>query len=78
MIVDNHVFDEKLFLDNLKDNSVIEQFYYPYLNKTINLIDLILRDSRKAIGKECTRNLNQIKTGLIAKDKWALLCKCIV
>ena len=68
-----HVFDEKLFLDNLKGNDVLEQLYYPYLNKTINLIDLLL-DNSINLNNKCNHNLNQIKNGLLMKERWALLC----
>lgn len=75
LIVNSHVFDEELFLNNLKDNFAIEQLYYPYLNRTIDLIDFLLHDPQRTINKECSKNLNQIKDGLLAKEKWSLLCK---
>lgn len=73
--IDCHVFDEQLFLDNLKSNRAVEQLYYPYLNNTLDLIDLLLDDlSHNTRMNKCAANLNQIKNGLLLKDKWALLC----
>ena len=75
MIADAHVFDEKVFMENLKENPVVQQLYYPYLNKTLNLIDYILTDSKSTISRQCAHDFNQIKNGLLMKRRWALLCK---
>lgn len=72
-LVHNHVFDEKIFLDNLKQNTVIQQLYYPHLNSTLYLIDYILNDPISSISDQCAIDFNQIKNGLLMKDRWALL-----
>lgn len=74
-IADGHVFDEQLFFDHLRDNPAIEQLYYPHLNGTLGLIDRILHDPRRTVGSECSNHLNQLKHGLLTKEKWALMCE---
>ena len=77
LIADCHVFDEKLFLDHLKNNPTIEQLYYPNLNGTLLLIDRILHDPHRSIDAQCSEHLNQLRRGLLAKERWALLCEYI-
>ena len=74
-IAECHVFDEKLFFDHLKNSPAIQQLYYPHLNGTLDLIDRILQDPRRTVGRECRDHLGQLKHGLLAKQKWALLCE---
>ena len=78
LIADCHVFDEKLFFENLKTNPAIEQLYYPNLNGTLALIDRILHEPQRTIDTECTNSLSRLKHGLLAKERWALLCEYAV
>lgn len=66
--------DTDTYLRQISQSSVLRQFYFPYHNQTINLIDLVLNDEQRSTGAICDNSLSRLRNGLIHFEDWAIKC----
>lgn len=68
-------YDSSIYLDKINQSNQLQQFYFPYYNQTIDLIDLVLNDDQRQTGALCDNSLQQLRNGLVKLEEWALKCK---
>lgn len=69
--------DDRIFQDKIHQSIQLRQFYFPYYNQTLDLIDAILHNQERSTTSACDQSLSQLKSGLINFDEWALKCTYI-
>lgn len=63
------------YFDRISQSDQLRQFYFPFYNQTIELINFVLSDEKSLIDSKCGNSLIQLRNGLINFDEWALKCK---
>lgn len=63
-----------LYLNEVSKNHQLRQFYFPFYNQTLDLIDIVLKDQHRSTTETCANSLVQLRNGLIKFDEWAIKC----
>ena len=63
-----------LYLNEVSQNHQLKQFYFPFYNQTLDLIDIVLNDKQRSITATCASSLVQLRNGLLKFDEWAIKC----
>lgn len=69
-----HSLDNGVFQDNVHQSIQLRQFYFPYYNQTLDLIDTILNDQQRLTTLNCDQSLIKFRNGLVNFEEWALKC----
>ena len=65
-----------IYLDQVSRNSQLREFYFPFYNQTLDLIDIVLNDEQRSTAETCSNSLIHLRNGLLDFEEWAVKCMC--
>ena len=63
-----------VYLDQINHNNELRQFYLPFYNQTLDLINIVFDDELRSIDAACANSLIQLRNGLVHFEEWAIKC----